>query len=346
MTATKPGGWKHWWERWWFLVGLLAAVVGAVLGGTSSAAPVLIQASQHVSSVWLTAIILGLMAFTLPTHRLGHALRNPGPVLWAAGMNLVLIPLVGGVTAWGFASRELALGLIIAVSVPSTLASASVWARRAGGNDAVSLVTTLLTNGLCFVVTPAWILLFWGAQTQLDPVDLILRMTVTVVVPMLVGQTLRCFPLLQHVADRRKTELGYLAQTGILLVVFKATLGSAGQLLAAVQTDVWPLVLVWLAAVAIHVGGLWLADRGARAIGFSRADRIAIAFSASQKTMPIGVALATDPLVNTLPVASLVVFPVLAYHVSQLTLDSWVIERYRAGASRQPTAAAAKPPAH
>ena len=52
--------------------------------------------------------------------------------------------------------------LVIAAAVPSTVASAAVWTRRAGGNEIVALIVTVVTNSLCFLVTPLWVLLATG----------------------------------------------------------------------------------------------------------------------------------------------------------------------------------------
>jgi len=81
--------------------------------------------------------------------------------------------------------------------------------------------------------------------------------------------------------------------------------------------------------------------QGARRMGFSWADRAAIAFASSQKTLPIGVLVATDPTMfgnpnllgpgEGIPFA---VFPMLMYHASQLFIDTAVADRL--AAIRQP----------
>ena len=49
--------------------------------------------------------------------------------------------------------------MIVAATAPCTLASAAVWTRRAGGNDAVAILVTFITNATCFLVTPFWLIL-------------------------------------------------------------------------------------------------------------------------------------------------------------------------------------------
>ena len=42
----------------------------------------------------------------------------------------------------------------VAAVVPCTLASASVWTRKAGGDDSISMMTTVVTNLACLLVVP------------------------------------------------------------------------------------------------------------------------------------------------------------------------------------------------
>ncbi len=86
-------------------------------------------------------------------------------------LNTVMVPLL----AWPLSfclNSELGYGLIVAAAAPCTLASAAVWTRRAGGNDSVAILVTIVTNSLCFVITPMWVYLLIGrASDSLEQVD-------------------------------------------------------------------------------------------------------------------------------------------------------------------------------
>ena len=105
----------------------------------------------------IVATVLFLMALPLPIDAVWRVVRRPGAACLSSFLNMPLI-------AWGLSNLltgDLSVGLVLAAVVPSTMASASVWTRRAGGNDAVALVVTVVTvvtNGICFVVTPCWLL--------------------------------------------------------------------------------------------------------------------------------------------------------------------------------------------
>jgi sodium/bile acid cotransporter 7 len=65
-------------------------------------------------------------------------------------------------------------------------------------------------------------------------------------------------------------------------------------------------------------GGFW----SSRALGFDRASQIAVAFSCSQKTLPVAVFL-FDAYFREYPLA---VVPMLCYHVGQLVVDTFIAD--------------------
>ena len=177
--------------RRWFLI-VLAAVVWAGFQLHDLLGPVVDQVPRGM----IVAGVLFTMSFSLDAHVMWRALRRPYAVLLATACSFGLVPLL----AWGTSAallsaglleRDLAVGLLIVGAVPSTLASAAVWTRRAGGNDAVALLVTMITNLACFIVTPLWLLWTSGTSAELKLIPMVQRLTVIVVLPMAVGQLMR-----------------------------------------------------------------------------------------------------------------------------------------------------------
>jgi sodium/bile acid cotransporter 7 len=256
-----------------------------------------------------------------------RALSRPKAVLLAVAINFGLLPL----TAWAvsLAMRpDLALGLLIVASIPTTQASCAVWTHRAGGNDAVAVMVTVVTNVFCFVFTPFWLTTMTGANVSgnIQPVKMMLDLALVVVLPMVIAQLLRLYRPLGRSATKHKTPLGVMAQTGLLAMVFIGAV-QAGLKLASRSTPIGPLdTAAMLAAVCfVHVSmlvcGFWLG----RVCGVSWEDRIAVAFSGSQKTLMIGLHLALSPAFNN----GLAMLPMVAYHVGQLLIDAVIAERLR-----------------
>jgi sodium/bile acid cotransporter 7 len=333
-------------KKRWFLVSLAVLIPsGLLVGMQPSLAPQIGLLRSAVPPRAVTAIVLFLMSLSLNSRQLGESLRSPGPVLWAATVNYGFIPLA----ALGLMSFQLLedfrYGLMIAAVVPCTMAAASVWTRKAKGNDAVSLLVTVTTNGLCFLITPFWLFLaIWlyplkdnSVQLDgLDPMLLVWRLILAVLIPALFGQLLRLSSRIAAFADGNKTVIGVVAQSCILVIVLTAACDAGTRLNGdAGSRTLVAVLLVWGSCVGLHLAAMEVGITGGRLLGFRREDIVAVAFSSSQKTLPIGVLLATDKdmlgnpdLLGAGMGIPFAVFPILMYHASQLFIDTVVADRF------------------
>ena len=181
-------------KRRWFLVALFLLIPWGMWLGYRADQEQVSTFPKHLvelASGLLTATVLFLMSITLENRKLVQSFRSPAPVFWAVVINFILLPI----TAWGMlslqGSEDFAVGLMVAACVPSTMAAASVWTRKAGGNDAVALLGTIVTNGSCFLVTPVWLKFALGDSVTLDTKEMIFKLFMTALVPILVGQAVR-----------------------------------------------------------------------------------------------------------------------------------------------------------
>ena len=324
-------------QKRWFLVSLLALITAGLITGTTLSEEHVSKFSSRIKPGWITAAVLFLMSFSLDSRQLKESFRSPGPVLWASFVNFGLIPVMAWLLMPLQSTRDFAFGLMIAGSVPCTMAAASVWTRKAGGNDAVSLLVTVLTNGLCFLLTPFW--LNWAITTShkinLDAVEMFERLIWAALVPMLAGQFVRQFHRPAQFATKYKTPIGVVAQSCILTLVFSAGLKAGDQLNGDGPSPGFDAVLlVWGSCIAIHLAAMGIGCLGARTFGFRWKDLVAVSFASSQKTLPIGVLIATDmsmfgnpDLLGTGMGVQFAIFPMLMYHASQLFLDTVIADR-------------------
>ena len=212
-------------RRHWFLVGLLVVIPTGILSAQLGPSAYIVDGVKRVPTSVCTAAILFLMSVTLNTGRLLDSVRRPAPCLTACGVNQIIIPLMALPLLGLQRSADMKVGLLIAASVPCTMAAASVWTRRANGNDAVSLLVTLVTNGLCFVVAPFWMTVgaewFGTSETSSDLnfATLMKKMTLAALCPALLGQLLRLSANTAAFVDRNKPRFSTLAQTIILFLV-------------------------------------------------------------------------------------------------------------------------------
>ncbi len=307
-------------RRRWFLLLLLATIVVGMGWAVE-----LESLAEGLPRSWIIGSVLLAMALPLRIDAMWATLRRPAPALLAVAINFVVVPLL----AWGASlllTGDLALGLIIAAAVPCTLASAAVWTRLARGNDAVSLLVTMITNLSCFLVTPALIQLFAGrADNSIEFADMAFKLFLLIVLPIFTAQLLRSIPLVGQWATASKRGLSTFAQIGILTIVFVGAV-NGGLKIASLDNQLGPIAgqiaLMTLLAAVVHTVAWWIGFRTAGRFGMDRGDQLAVAFAGSQKTLMVGLAIA-------LSYGGLTVLPMLVFHVEQLLIDTLLAERFR-----------------
>lgn len=314
----------------WFLLALLAVLILGFRWPETF--------RSWAESSWLrngvVASVLFLMALPLETRVVRETLRRPWTALLGSLVNMGLMPLM----AWALVpliASELQTGWLIAAAVPCTLASAAVWTRRAGGNDAAAILVTVITNATCFLTTPAWLLLLTNTRTAVKTSDLIWQLAIQVVLPMACGQLVRISSRAAVWATARRAQCGLLAQMGILLMVLVGAtqcglrLASGGWSQTLSSSAIVGLVV---AVSVLHLAGLIVGFALAQWLRFTPQDRIAVAISGSQKTLMVGIYIAVEYF------GGLAILPMVAYHVSQLVIDTlladwWVSGRRVKGSS-------------
>lgn len=306
--------------RHWFMICLLVVMI-AGFGAPRSISPV----TAWVPRKPIVAGVLFMMALPLEVRAMWLTLRRPAAVTLAVLANYGLLPLL----AWSYSfllSNDLANGLSVAAAVPSTMASAAVWTRRAGGNDAIPLVVTMLTNGFCFLITPLWLLATTGKDIRADGklVDLILDLGLLVVTPILAAQVLRLWRPLGQWTVRNKVHLSSVCQIGILLMLFVGAVDGGLKLESsegASKVSPWDWSAMLLGVGLIHVSVFWAGFAAGGVCRLSRDDSIAIGFSGSQKTLMVGLHIAQTYF------GGLTMLPMVAYHAGQLLIDAVIAQR-------------------
>ena len=312
-------------KRQWFVIGL--AVV--LLVGLAVPEPFAWLPRWGQLRNFIVASVLFVTALTLETSAIKRALRRPGSVALAVVFNLVVLPLVAWATM-PFLAPELGLGLMIMAAAPCTLASAAVWTRRAGGNDATALMVTAVTNLTCFVVTPLWLFVATGNESiEIELIEMIRKLGLLVVLPMLLAQLFRRQRAVADWAGARKLGLATYAQLGILTIVFIGSVRSGEQLkkvdLSDGELSIHGFLVMIVGVVFVHtivmVAG-WFVSGLCR---MDKTERIAVAFAGSQKTLMVGLHIALTYY------GGLAILPMVAYHVGQLIVDTFAADYYREG---------------
>ena len=280
--------------------------------------------AEWLPSDIIVACVTFVMALPLETKALVGAVRRPGPAWLGAVINSGVAPPLGWLASHAL-PLELATGVVLAATVPCTLATAAVWTRRAGGNDAVAFLVTMITNLACFAVVPAWLWLLLGVKANVNFQQIFVSLLVLVVLPIIVAQCLRQWRPIGARATAHRHFLSRLAQYGVLLMVFVGAVKCGEKLLSVEHSSVFSLVNVLLLVglvTAIHTTLLLFGAGLAKLLRFERGDSIAVAFAGSQKTLMVGAYLAAA-------VGPLAIVPMVAYHAAQLVVDTLVADWLR-----------------
>lgn len=137
--------------------------------------------------VWaLTLVMLG-MGFTLSVDDFRRLLQMPGSVALGFAAQYTIMPLAGWAVARVLGLEAgLAVGLILVASCPGGTAS-NVITYLARANVALSVVLTLASTLLAFVMTPLWTQALAGQYVAVDAWGLCRSTLQVVVAPVLIG---------------------------------------------------------------------------------------------------------------------------------------------------------------
>jgi solute carrier family 10 (sodium/bile acid cotransporter), member 7 len=315
-----------WIRRHWFLAALAGVLVAGVVGHERLAAVAALMPQDP-----MVASVLFVMALGLPTRAMWGAIRRPTGAVLAITINLGLVPPLAWL-AGRMLDPSLAVGMVVAATVPCTQASAAVWTRRAGGNDTIAVLTTMGTSIACFVVTPMWLewLVGLSGESGQGFGRLVTRLALVVAAPIVAGQLCRGIPPVRHWATRHAHGLSLYAQLGILSMVFVGAV-ECGKQIAGLGTGLEPLagdlVAMIVLVAAVHITAWYAGFFAGGRLGLSRADCIGVAFAGSQKTLMVGLAIAIE-------FGGLAALPMVAYHFEQLLIDTILADRLRAAGER------------
>nr|WP_187283235.1 bile acid:sodium symporter family protein [Streptomyces sp. t39] len=302
-----------------YVLALLGTVVLAALLPASGAA----AAAAGGASTGAVALLFFLYGARLSTREALDGLRHWRLHLTVLGATFVVFPLLGlagRLLEPAVLTPELAGGLLFLCLVPSTVQSSIAFTAMARGNVPAAVCAGSFSSLAGIVLTPLLAALLLGGTGGFSAGSL-LRIVLQLLVPFLAGQLLRRW-VAGFLARHRKL-LGLVDRGSILLVVYTAF--SEG-MVSGVWQRVTPARLGALLAVEAVLLAAMLAITwyGAKRLGFGRADRIAIQFAGSKKSLAAGLPMAT---VLFGPQASLAVLPLMLFHQMQLMVCAAIAGR-------------------
>ncbi|KAI7861696.1 putative sodium bile acid cotransporter [Spinellus fusiger] len=345
--------------KYWFILGLGITLVIATLY------PDIGRKNGYLHSEWTikwgaVILIFLISGLSMRIQTLAKTAMKVRLHLLIQLISLALIPLfVFGLVLFFFKvhlplNSLLLVGVVITACTPTTISSNVVMTKNAGGNEASALMNSALGNILGIFVSPILVSTFYGPllrampggdpnQDQGRPLDIskvLTQLCLTVLVPLVIGQSIQWF-FPRQVTRIKETchfpQLSSLALLAMVLSVYSDTVYSGS--FSSINTGDMVMVLVLnvvlycvfsllsfvLARLPLPQGvkaPLWLKN-----LRYSREDTIAVMYCGATKTVAMGV-----PLINILyqdgdaGTVGIVSTPLLMYHIEQLILGNIEIE--------------------
>ncbi|MGW1891331.1 bile acid:sodium symporter family protein [Streptomyces sp. NPDC002004] len=312
--------WPSWMPVDPYILALMGTVILAILfPARGMAADVASGASTAA-----IAFLFFLYGARLSTREALDGLRHWRLHLTVLACTFVVFPLLG-LAARGLVPYVLtpALygGFLFLTLVPSTIQSSIAFTSIARGNVPAAICAGSFSSLAGIVLTPLLAALLLGNGGGGFSADALVKIVLQLLVPFLAGQLLR--PWIGHFVVRHKKVLGLVDRGSILLVVYTAF--SEG-MTRGIWHQVTPARLGALLGVEAVLLALMLAVTwyGARRLGFGRADRVAIQFAGSKKSLASGL-----PMASVLfgAQASLAVLPLMLFHQMQLMVCAVIAKR-------------------
>ncbi len=302
-------------QRHWFLISLFATLaLGAVW-----AEPLAGLANAKLVRNMVVMATLFLVTLPIDSRRISASFRRPGPALLATVVSYGLLPLLAWLCS-GWLTAKFGLGLLVCASAPSTIASAAVWTRRAGGNEMVPIFVTLITNLLCFAVMPMWLSISFGRHVEgISFADMAWKLALLVVLPMVSGQLARRSYRVATWSTENALGLSIVAQIGVLTIVLLGAIQCGlflRQQQSATTAIVASLPLLLVVLLGLNLIAFFAGKWSASWLSFTDEDAVGVGFAGSQKTLMVGLQVAF------LLGGGVVIIPMVLYHALQLIVGT------------------------
>uniref|UniRef100_A0A0D9VGM3 Probable sodium/metabolite cotransporter BASS4, chloroplastic n=1 Tax=Leersia perrieri TaxID=77586 RepID=A0A0D9VGM3_9ORYZ len=314
----------------------LALITGMTLGLVDPTLGCL--AHKYSLSKYSTFGIFLISGLTLRTKELGAALEAWPAGLFGLASILLFTPFLAQfIMQIKFFPHEFITGLAMFCCMPTTLSSGVTLTQLVGGNTALALAMTVISNLLGIVTVPLSLAKYIGAGAgvSLPTEQLFKSLVTTLLIPIIVGKVAReTSKGIAGFVDGNKQ--GFAVTSAILLsLVPWMQVSRSRSLLLSVQPKAFAVavtvgVLLHFAllvfnAVALHI----LSQLEQRESVFARNEYArAVILVASQKTLPVLVAV-VEQLRGALGESGLLVIPCVAAHINQIIIDSIVVNWWR-----------------
>eukprot|EP00803_Ostreobium_quekettii_P005100 evm.model.scf_801.2 EVM.evm.TU.scf_801.2 scf_801:52048-53061(+) len=226
-----------------------------------------------------------------------------------------------------FEPMDFAAGLAIFVAMPTTLCSGVAMVGKARGNAALALLLTIGSTLAGVTTVPFLINLITvhGHNVHIDTLPLLLKLLSTILLPLFVAMVLRELPVLRSLVKAQTQMVNLLANANMTLLVWQMLSRSRDQIVEPGRCMDVGIIIV--AAVGVHIIYLVWNITAATAARLPFQEKKAVVLMASQKTLPVALAVVLFMKEDTWDQGLLSV-PCILAHMVQVLIDLVIVARW------------------
>ncbi len=270
---------------------------------------------------WCVVIIFFVNGYQTELKELPKSKSFVYTLLVTAFICLIISPLLGLVTASALQlGLGLTLGLLVKSAVPSTLSTCIVMTNLAGGRGTWALMMTVIINiiGVFSIPFMLGITASGNIDFDIDPFMLLQKLVLLVLCPFIAGFFIKKLSLLSP----KHPFLTYLPSTMVITAVW-LSLSASAEILYTINAI--SLAKIAAASIIVHFGLMLIAMIAAKFLPIDAGAQVAVALTASQKTLPVAVSILASFNQN---VGDAVLFCVL-FHFIQLFADAALLPKMK-----------------
>ncbi|CAG9467676.1 unnamed protein product [Pedinophyceae sp. YPF-701] len=315
---------------------LLALLIGLTWPFPGKELNQLKSGDYKIISTINVVLIFFLQGLSLRTDEVKQAIRAWKAMSWGIFSIIAVTALTGFVLfELPVTPIEFRIGLAVFCVVPTTLTSGVTLVNQAKGNGALALMLTVVTNLLGIVTSPWWLkAIIRGSNSSVDAVDLLLKLLLTILLPVTVGKALReLIKPIQAFVKKHKRAIS-LTTNGLLIMIVWMSISGSASTIKSVAFGKIALII----AIEVIVHGYYLAmNFGAcKVLRLNKQELRCVLLLASQKTLPVAITVIS--YLGDAGDTGLMALPCIVGHLSQLLIDSgivtwWLIQDKKAGAA-------------
>mmetsp|Transcript_7991 Transcript_7991/g.12122 ORF Transcript_7991/g.12122 Transcript_7991/m.12122 type:complete len:361 (-) Transcript_7991:240-1322(-) len=273
--------------------------------------------------------IFVISGLTLKTGDILGAFNAKGGASFAYGMIMIIgiTPLIAFLAVEiPFQQEEFRYGMAVFIVGPTTIASGSALVAQAYGNNVLALLLTVMTNLIAVVTIPLWLkAVISGANASIDAVELLIKLLITVLLPLIIGQVLRAvIPGIKGWVNEQKTFLKLAGNFSLVLVVWQTMSRSADEIYSV---SAEALITIIVSGGVLHA--VYLAINYILCVyvfKFETPDMKALVIMASEKTLPVAIAVIS--FLGDLGDEGFLAIPPIVSQQIQLFMDAYIAGKW------------------